>query len=265
MKLSYGDSAYWNVHYENELTETLGFHLFDWYCKFEFVFPLINRVYDTMSFSQKVLVIGVGRSSVVEFLYAKGFRDITCIDISPVIIQEMQKKYSSYAGVEFLVLDVRKMIKFPDDNFTWIIDKGTIDSLFCSADFKESTLLALKEIFRVMKQECVFACISHAEPHTRVPFFRRTRFALDYWKVDKKYGEGIVLYMLTKTANEVMIEKRITGDKMVLMVKAENLESEGASTTAAGGPREKNAGKISVTSNIDKVAELVDESAEKDS
>ena len=49
---------------------------------------------------QKVLILGVGRSNVVDILYEKGFRQITCIDISPTIIAQMQNKYRQHSGVD---------------------------------------------------------------------------------------------------------------------------------------------------------------------
>lgn len=58
MNLSYGDSAYWNMHYENKMTETLTFQLFEWYCHFEKVYPLITRVMDEAFLMKKVLIIG---------------------------------------------------------------------------------------------------------------------------------------------------------------------------------------------------------------
>jgi hypothetical protein len=49
---------------------------------------------------QKVLILGVGRSNVVDVLYARGFREITCIDISPMVISQMQNKYRQHSGVD---------------------------------------------------------------------------------------------------------------------------------------------------------------------
>ena len=49
---------------------------------------------------QKVLILGVGRSNVVDVLYDHGFREITCIDVSPTIIAQMQNKYRLHSGVD---------------------------------------------------------------------------------------------------------------------------------------------------------------------
>jgi spermidine synthase len=63
------------------------------------VYHMLDAIRDFKT-PQKVLILGVGRSNVVEVLYAHGFRDITCIDISPQIISQMQNKYRKYSGVD---------------------------------------------------------------------------------------------------------------------------------------------------------------------
>jgi len=52
----------------------------------------------------------VGRSNIVDTLYTTyGYRDITCIDISPTIIQAMKQQYESFTGVEFYTMDVMEV------------------------------------------------------------------------------------------------------------------------------------------------------------
>ena len=172
MNLSYGDNAFWNMYYENKITHALEFTNFDWYCTFDGIFPMINRVHDTLSSSQKALIIGVGSSEMVEYLYRQGFRDITCIDISTTLIRKMQQKYQHLLGVDFLCLDVKDLVKFPTGYFTLILDKGCLDAIFCSLDCANATCKALAELHRVLGPECIFACVSHGSPSTRVPTFR---------------------------------------------------------------------------------------------
>lgn len=67
------------------------------------VYVLLESIIDTKK-PQKILVLGVGRSNVIDVLYKRGFRDITCIDISPILISQMQNKYRGFAGVECKIL-----------------------------------------------------------------------------------------------------------------------------------------------------------------
>lgn len=63
------------------------------------VYNMLETIRDFKT-PQKVLILGVGRSNVVDVLYEHGFREITCIDISPMIISQMQNKYRQHSGVD---------------------------------------------------------------------------------------------------------------------------------------------------------------------
>ena len=138
--MNIGDPAYWETRYQTELAKLVTFQLFDWYCPSTSIFPLIETLFDNSHLSQKILVIGIGRSDVIDYLYRKGYRDITGIDISPTVIFEMRKKYESLIGVELFVMDTRQLIKFVDNTFTMVFDKACIDALFCGTDYMDSVL-----------------------------------------------------------------------------------------------------------------------------
>ena len=63
------------------------------------VYNMLETIRDFKT-PQKVLILGVGRSNIVDVLYEHGFREITCIDISPMIISQMQNKYRQHSGVD---------------------------------------------------------------------------------------------------------------------------------------------------------------------
>ena len=265
MNVSIGEPAYWEERYKAEMAKLHNFELFDWYCPFSELMSMIEGIVD-MDAVHKVLIIGVGRSSIIDCLYRKGFRDITAIDISHTIITEMQKKYASYTGVEFFVMDTKQLIKFEDEIFTFVIDKACIDALFCGTDFIESTELAFEEIFRVLKFEGNFISISHATPLSRVPYLRAIRWAIDVYKVPSDVGERLSIYAMTKTMNEEMIERRIPGAEAAIRTKAakvvSNLDQKmNAASTTRGGT---NTGSITVTASVDAIADLVQESADVD-
>ena len=114
----------------------------------------MESIVDTKQ-SHKVLILGIGRSNVIDILYSNGFKEITAIDISPLLIAQMQDKYRNFPGVEckiffffffhqifilFLyffhlivyVMDARELHQFQNNTFSLIIDKGLSinDSLF---------------------------------------------------------------------------------------------------------------------------------------
>lgn len=264
--MNIGEGAYWEERYKIEMAKLISFEVFDWYCPFTDLYPMIEGVFDSTQV-HKVLVIGVGRSDVIDCLYRKGYRDITAIDISSTIIVEMQKRYSSYTGVEFFVMDTKQLMKFSTDSFTLVLGKGCIDSLFCGTDYMDATSLAFAEIFRVMKNNAVFVCVSHGSKLSRVPYFRVIPWAIDCYKIASNIGEHLTLYVLTKTDNQDLINKRIPGAEASLQAKSSHVVSNmdqtmnKGSTTRSG----QNTGSITVTASVDALAEMVAESADVDS
>ena len=70
--MSIGDPSYWEERYQHELKKMLNFKLFDWYAPFDTLYPMVENVLDR-TIVHKVLVVGVGRSNVIESLYGKRF------------------------------------------------------------------------------------------------------------------------------------------------------------------------------------------------
>jgi SAM-dependent methyltransferase len=265
--MNVGGLAYWDERYKVELAKLLKFELFDWYCSFDKILPEIESVIDFKETRHKILIIGVGRSNIIDVLYKKGFRDLTAIDISSTIIIEMQKKYESYAGVELYVMDVRELLKFNDNTFTLIIDKACIDAMFCGTDYIIATKTAMGEIFRCLRPDGHFVSISHASPLSRVPYLRAIKWAIDCYKVPPHIGEGLTLFVQTKTEDDLMLNRKVAGGEAIYRPKAARVVSNldqnmnKASTTRASG----NTGSITVTASVDALAEMVNESADIDS
>ncbi len=171
----------------------------------------------------------------------------------------MQREYASYTGVEFFVMDVRELIKFPENYFSLVFDKGCIDTLFCCTDFISSTKRAFSEIYRVMRQESTFVLVSHASPRTRVPFLRYSSWAIECYKIDEEIGESLTMYTLMKTTNVLLLNKRIKdGDLPEKSVNANISTMENKTSSKSRG------GSLSVTSNTDALDEMLAESAERD-
>lgn len=106
------------------------------------VYSVIESTIDVKK-PHKVLIVGIGKSNVIDVLYDKGFRDITAIDISPVIIALMQEKYRKYSGVDcmslcsplILILTPLESILWTSENFVSFKKK-----LFQSSSTRVSSL-----------------------------------------------------------------------------------------------------------------------------
>eukprot|EP00601_Ochromonadales_sp_CCMP2298_P031604 CAMPEP_0173343290 /NCGR_PEP_ID=MMETSP1144-20121109/10715_1 /TAXON_ID=483371 /ORGANISM="non described non described, Strain CCMP2298" /LENGTH=275 /DNA_ID=CAMNT_0014290047 /DNA_START=281 /DNA_END=1105 /DNA_ORIENTATION=- len=262
--MNIGEAAYWDERYKTEMAKLVKFELFDWYCPFSDLFHMMEGCFDS-SVVHKVLIIGVGRSDVIEFLYRKGYRDIVAIDISNTIIVEMQKRYASYTGVEFFVMDAKQLMKFSAETFTLVLDKGCIDSLFCGTDYVQTVALTLGEVFRVLTPDGVFMCVSHGSKLSRIPYFRQILWALDCYRVPSDVGEHLSLYAMTKTKNPELLSRIVAGAEAVSVSKSQNVVSAddqnmNKGSTARSGA---NAGSITVNTSEEKMAALVNTSEEK--
>jgi len=259
-----GAPYFWEAKYKEELADIIGqVECFDWYVPFDQIFEMVESFLNP-ELNHRILVLGVGRSNIIECLYKHGFRDITAVDISPTVISKMQKKYAALTGVDFIAMDARELITLSSDTFTAVIDKAMIDALFCMSDFNDSVNRAYKEVFRVLKMDGIFLSVSHAIPLARVPYLRLIRWAIDMASLVE--GEKLTLFVLTKTADEALINRKITGAEAATRPDAsgivDNMEQTGNKVNTvrkAGG-----GGQLTVTASIDKMIEMVDESGATD-
>ncbi|KAL3727876.1 hypothetical protein ACJRO7_032595 [Eucalyptus globulus] len=113
---AYGESWYWDRRYETDSGA------FDWYQKYSALAPLVNLYVPR---EDRVLVVGCGNSEFSEGMVDDGYEDVVNIDISSVVIEAMQKKYSNRPQLKYMKMDVREMSGFDSHSFNAVIDKGT--------------------------------------------------------------------------------------------------------------------------------------------
>ena len=256
--LKFGERGYWDQRYIDDAEATSSFQLFDWYAPFDSCYPTIESMID-FSKEHRVLIIGVGKSGSIETLYKKGFRNIVAIDISPTLIRQMQQKYISYSGVEFMCVDVRKMSIFPDKSFTVVIDKACLDALFCEINYVESVKEALSEIFRVMAAEALFTSVSHASPLARVPYLRQIPWAVEVLPLPFGCGEGLSCYAIVRTEDVTLLTKRVKGSEFANQAKSGktvmSLKQQMNKVSTVKTPA--NMGSLTVTASPDLLVDLV--------
>lgn len=113
-----------------------------------------------------ILVTGCGNSSLSADLYDVGFTNITNIDLSEVVIKQMNRINAHRNYMKFICMDATKM-SFENDHFNVILDKGTLDALM--TDESKDTILRIdkyfEEIKRVLKFGGRYICISLLQEH----------------------------------------------------------------------------------------------------
>jgi len=91
---------------------------------------------------------------------------------------------------------------FEDESFDVVIEKNTIDCLFCYEDYPVRVMKVMKDCYRVLKEGGVMLSFSHGKEKSR-RFFYRNRFSPFNIEVipvqDLKAGQTqVFLYVLTK-------------------------------------------------------------------
>ena len=112
------DKSYWEGRYGEEES-------FDWFCELKsfehLLFKHLNR-------SDSILNLGCGNSHLSQSLYLKGYKNITNIDFSEIVVKKMRGKTTAMADMKWEVMDMLDL-KFGTESFDLVLDKGSIDSL----------------------------------------------------------------------------------------------------------------------------------------
>lgn len=128
----------------------------------------------------QILVPGCGNSRLSEHLYDLGFKDITNIDFSKVVISDMlRRNVRARPGMRWRVMDMTAM-QFMDETFDAVIDKGGLDALMEPKLGPKLGNQYLSEVKRVLKSGGRFVCLTLAESHVLSLLFSKFRFG---WKI----------------------------------------------------------------------------------
>lgn len=116
---------------------------------------------------------------------------ITNIDFSPVVIEQMTKKYCNKTfttqyqcpPMKFVCADITKGLPFGDQSFDLIVCKGTLDSILCGAGSVASAKTVVSECSRVLANgHGVLFLVSYGNPDNRVVFLEHENDLSYYWK-----------------------------------------------------------------------------------
>ena len=125
-----------------------------------------------------------GTSQLGPIMYSKGFKNITNVDISPVVIELQKKKYAS-VPIDFLRRDASNFYDFPNGYFDIIIDKGLIDCLLCGKSGVTKARAVLKEANRVLKAGGMYVMISHGIPESRTCYIDNNQWTWKHIEIEK--------------------------------------------------------------------------------
>jgi SAM-dependent methyltransferase len=109
-----------------------------------------------------------GRAEVGPKLYDSGHENVTCVDISPVVVSWMRARYAAYSELEFAVMDVSAPGEDLEENmFDLVLDKALTDALACG-DEHSCVHAAVSNFFTALRPGGKYVVISHAAPSRRL-------------------------------------------------------------------------------------------------
>ena len=133
---------------------------------------LKDIIEDLITKDSKILILGWGNAEFSEDMYKDGYENICNIDISPVVIEQMNKRNTDKPNMTWEVMNVTDM-GFKDETFDIAIDKSTIDALLWGDNAFLNVAKMTKEVQRVLKPKGVYFVISYGRPENRTFHFER--------------------------------------------------------------------------------------------
>ncbi|XP_024226238.1 eEF1A lysine and N-terminal methyltransferase homolog [Bombus impatiens] len=145
---------YWNTFFKKR-----GKRNFEWYGEYPELCVIFLKY---IKVKDNILIVGCGNSTVSMCLYDAGYRNITNIDISHIVIKQMRDINATMRPqLVYEHMDATQMA-YADNTFSVVLDKGTLDALM--PDTKEGTVSNVnkyfKEITRILRNGGRYICIS---------------------------------------------------------------------------------------------------------
>ena len=176
----YGSVSYWDARYRTLATQGAtsssssgSTDCYDWYLSFEDLKPFLLP--HLRSKHMEILYPGCGNSSLGYDLYNLGYHNVSNVDFSSAVIEQMCKRNLLGSGrargmydMDYAVMDARRLDSLPDRCFDLIVDKGLLDSLLCSDTNYDDVGLYVDEMRRVLAPGGCFLVVSHSPPNSRL-------------------------------------------------------------------------------------------------
>ena len=149
---------YWDSFFKKR-----GKKAFEWYGEYHELCGILHKYCKN---SDKILQIGCGNSSLASDLYDVGYRQITSIDISDLVINQMKTANRSRPELVFDKMDVTDM-SYEDGSYSVVLDKGTLDALYTdtSAQVEDTVTKMWSQVARVLRIGGRYVCVTLLQPH----------------------------------------------------------------------------------------------------
>ena len=161
---NYADMSFWDARYKTQDDDPY----FEWYLDY---YHLQQTFQDIIpSEHDSILMLGCGNSNVSYDMMKDGYTNIVNMDFSRVVIYQMQHKYPQMKWEQMNALHM----SYPDNTFQIVIDKGTLDCIFCNSGvdgIRKQVKAYCDEIERVLQDNGLWIVISQEGPESRLEHF----------------------------------------------------------------------------------------------
>jgi ubiquinone/menaquinone biosynthesis C-methylase UbiE len=176
---AYGDPAFWEERYGAEPDAS-----FDWYQPYDTLRPFLMP-YLSVRPDFEVLVAGCGNSALPAQLSDDGFENISCVDVSQAVVDQMSKRYAGNSDLDYWQADMTSLDVVPNESFDVVFDKALLDALLCGEESFDKALMMLGEVHRVLKPGGRYICVSYGIPSSRQPLLEHCTWAVESSKIPK--------------------------------------------------------------------------------
>ncbi|KAL8027142.1 hypothetical protein ABFX02_14G076000 [Erythranthe guttata] len=160
-----------------------------------------------------ILVPGCGNSKLSEHLYDAGFKQITNVDFSKVVITEMSRRnMTERPEMKWQVMDITVM-PFGDKTFDAIIDKGGLDALMVPELGCTPGNQYISKVKRILTHRRKYICLTLGESHVPDIFSSDLLFSMF------RFGWKMSLYTIS---NEPSSENRNLRTTFMVVVEKDN-------------------------------------------
>ncbi|KAK5983618.1 hypothetical protein GCK32_004167 [Trichostrongylus colubriformis] len=156
--VEFTDPKFWKNFFATRKTP------FEWYGDYTVLGAVLEKY---LKMSDNILQIGCGNSQLAAQMYDNGFRNVHSIDTDSAVIEEQRHRNRERSELTFSKDDATSM-SFGDEEFSVIVDKGTLDALL-PPEATEQQLDCVHRMFhevqRILKVAGRYLIITLAQHH----------------------------------------------------------------------------------------------------
>lgn len=166
----YGATEYWNARYQQlpAAYEWYAVDLFDMMRTSTALAAVFERL-RTLGSPLRALEVGCGTSAIgVQLASLPSFARIVCVDVSPVVVDLMQRRHAAPPLLTFVCADATELgAVFAPSSFQLIFDKGCLDALSCRREPQMRRYM--EQVWQLLDPAGAFVLVSHGA--LRTPLF----------------------------------------------------------------------------------------------